>query len=87
MKLADGRRLRHTVPAMDLMNQRFLLASCFWGAIASGYMVYGWRQQAAIPFVGGAVMMAASCFLPALLMSLVCLAAMFGVYWLLKQGY
>ena len=69
------------------MNQRFLLASCFWGAIASGYLIYGWRQRATIPFVGGALMMAASCLLPALLMSLACSALMFVVYWLLKQGY
>jgi len=72
---------------MDLLSQKFLWASCLWSAIASGYLVYGWRQKAAIPFVGGAVMMTASCFLPALWMSLACLATMVMVYWLLKQGY
>ena len=72
---------------MDLMNQKFLWASMVWGAIASGYLIYGWRQRAAIPFVGGSIMAVASCFLPALTMSLVCLAAMAAVYWLSKQGY
>lgn len=72
---------------MDLMNQRFLWASMFWGAIASGYLIYGWRQRAAIPFLGGGVMMTVSCFLPALPMSLICLTTMAAVYWLLKQGY
>ena len=32
-------------------------------------------------------MTAASYFLPALPMTLACLALMFAVYWLLKQGY
>jgi hypothetical protein len=73
--------------AMDLMIQKFLWASCIWGAIASGYLIYGWRQKAAIPFVGGAVMMTVSCFLPALPMSLICIATMAVVYWLMKQGY
>ena len=72
---------------MDLLNQKFLWASMIWGAIASGYLIYGWRQRAAIPFVGGAIMATASCFMPALPMSLVCLAAMAAVYWLVKQGY
>jgi len=59
-----------------------------WGAMAGGYLIYGWRQRAAIPFLGGAVMTAASFLISsALLMSLACIALMFAVYWLLKQGY
>jgi hypothetical protein len=72
---------------VDLLNEHYLWASCIWSAIASGYIIYGWRQRAAIPFVGGAGMMVVSCFLPALPMSLACIALMFAVYWLLKQGY
>ena len=72
---------------MDLMNEKFLWASMIWGAFASGYLIYGWRQKAAIPFVGGAIMMTASCFLAALPMSLVCLVAKVAVYWLVKHGY
>jgi hypothetical protein len=87
MKLASNAKPGHTVAAMDLLSQKFLWASMFWSAIASGYLLYGWRQKAAIPFVGGAVMMAVSFFLPALPMSLICLATMAIVYWLLKQGY
>ena len=67
-------------------NQNFLLANCFWGAVASGYMIYGWRQRSLIPFLGGFAMMAVSCFAPALTMSVVSIAIMFGVWWLLKQG-
>jgi len=58
-----------------------------WGAVASGYVIYGWRQKSAIPLAGGALMTAASFFLPALWMSLACIAIMYAVWWLLKQGY
>jgi hypothetical protein len=59
----------------------------FWGAIAGGYLVYGYKQRAAIPFLGGAAMTAASFVLPALVMSLVCIAVMVGVWWLVRNGY
>ena len=73
---------------MDLLNEHYLWASCIWSAIASGYLIYGWRQRATIPFVGGVAMTAAYFFISsALLMSLACIALMFAVYWLLKQGY
>jgi len=71
----------------SLLDQHFLWASLIWGAIASGYIVYGYRQRAVIPFLGGAAMTAASFFLPALIMSLVCLAIIAAVWWLLRNGY
>jgi hypothetical protein len=72
---------------VDLLNKHYLWASCIWSAIASGYIIYGWRQRAAIPFVGGAAMTAASFLIgSALLMSLACIALMFAVHWLVKQG-
>jgi hypothetical protein len=70
------------------LDEHYIWASCIWGAVASGYLIYGWRQRATIPFLGGVVMTAASFFITsALLMSLACIALMFAVYWLLKQGY
>jgi hypothetical protein len=70
------------------VDQNFLWASCIWGAIASGYMIYGWRQKAMIPFIGGLVMTAMSFVGPdALVMSIVCLVAMLAVWWLMRQGY
>lgn len=72
---------------MDLLNQNFLLANCFWGAVASGYMVYGWRQRSLIPFLGSMAMMAVSFFTPALTMSVACIAIMAAVWWLKRQGY
>ena len=73
---------------MDLLNEHYLWASCIWSAVASGYFIYGWRQRATIPFVGSVVMTAASFFIvSALWMSLACIATMYAVWWLLKQGY
>jgi hypothetical protein len=67
------------------MDEHFLLASVWWGGIASGYWVYGWKQKSWIPLAGGAAMMAASCFMPALTMSLVSILIMVGVWWLMKR--
>jgi len=69
------------------INQNFLLANCLWGAVACGYMIYGWKQRALIPFLGGFAMLAVSCFCPALTMSAISIAIMVAVWWLCKQGY
>lgn len=69
------------------LNEHFLWASLIWGAVAGGYFVYGWRQRSAIPLAAGAAMTAVSFFLPALWMTLVCIAIIFATWWLLKQGY
>lgn len=69
------------------ISASFIWASVLWGAISSGYVIYGWKQRSMIPFIGGLVMSAACFFPSALVMSLLCIAAMFGVWWFLKQGY
>jgi hypothetical protein len=69
------------------LNQSFLLANCLWSAVASGYLIYGWRQKTAVPLLGGVAMMALSWFTPALTMSVACIAIMFAVWWLKRQGY
>lgn len=73
---------------MDLMklDSNQLWAGVLWGGIGGGYLLYGWRQKAPIPFVGG-VVMSLACFLPALPMTLLSIATMVAVYWLVKQGY
>ena len=71
----------------DLTNASFLWASLIWSGIASGYLLYGWRQKAYVPLATGAVMTAVSWLLPAFWMSLVCIAAMAAAWWLHKQGY
>jgi hypothetical protein len=71
---------------MGAWSQSYLWASMFWGAIGSGYLIYGWKQRSMIPFIGGLIMSAA-CFIPALPMTLACVIVMFAVWWLLRQGY
>ena len=76
------------ISLLSHVDQNFLWASCIWGAIASGYMIYGWKQKAMIPFIGGLVMTAMSFVGPdALVMSIVCVVAMLAVWWMMKQGY
>ena len=75
------------INALGSLNQNALWASCLWGAVAGGYCLYGMKQKSLIPFLGGVAMTAASFLLGALVMSLACIALMFAVYWLLKQGY
>jgi hypothetical protein len=72
---------------MDAWSESFLWASMLWGGIAGGYWVYGWKQKSWIPLAGGAAMMGSSFLLPALPMSLVSIAIMFAVWWMMKQGY
>ena len=79
-------QIMDAISQLGKFDQNFLLANCLWGAVASGYMIYGWRQRTLIPFLGGFAMLAVSCFAPALTMSVVSIAIMFAVWWLLKQG-
>ena len=77
-------------PLLDLLkqvNQNALWASCVWGAIAGGYWVYGWKQRALIPCLGGFAMTAACFMSNALWMSLASIAIMFAVWWLMKRDY
>jgi hypothetical protein len=72
---------------MNLLDAKFLVASLIWGSIGFGYCIYGKRQQSWVPMVGGVLMIAASYLVgSALLMSLICVAIMALVYFLLKYG-
>jgi hypothetical protein len=72
---------------MNLLDAKFLVASLIWGSIGFGYCIYGKRQQSWVPMVGGALMIAASYLVgSALLMSLICVAIMALVHFLLKYG-
>ena len=80
-----SRGLLRQINAVDFSNSANLWASVIWGGIGGGYLIYGWRQKESWPLAGGVVMTLA-CFLPALPMTLVSIAAMVAVYWLLKHG-
>jgi hypothetical protein len=65
-----------------------LFASLIWGSIGVGYCIYGKRQSSWAPMIGGVLMIAVSYLSSsALVMSLVCLAIMAVVYFLLRRGY
>ncbi|HZR20492.1 MAG TPA: amino acid transport protein [Verrucomicrobiae bacterium] len=71
-----------------MFNANFLFASLVWGSVGFGYFIYGKKQSSWPPMIGGIIMMAFSYFIgSALLMSLISLALMALVYFLLKQGY
>lgn len=68
------------------INQHYIWASFLWGTIASGYLIYGWKQKSVFPFVGSIVMLVASIFVfSALEMSLICIAIMAAIWWLTKN--
>ena len=85
--MASRAKLRQ-INGVDLLNldSNQLWASVLWGGIGGGYIIYGWRQKSGMPLIGG-VVMSLACFLPALPMTLVSIATMAAVYWLMKQGY
>lgn len=72
---------------MDMLHldSNQLWASVLWGGIGGGYLIYGWRQKASVPLIGG-VVMSLACFLPALPMTVVSLATMVAVYKLAQRG-
>ena len=72
---------------MNIFDPTFLFASLVWGSMGVAYCVYGKKQQEIPPLVGGVVMIVAAYFVSsALLMSLICIAAMVSVYLLMRRG-
>ncbi len=69
------------------LNTTFLFVSLVWGSVGLGYFIYGKRQQAWEPMIGGVLMMAASYFIGSVwLLSLVCLGLIGLVHLLLRRG-
>ena len=70
------------------LNEHYIWASFLWGTIAGGYLIYGWKQKAAIPLLGGVAMTIITFLIfSALWLSLASIIIMFAVWWLAKQGY
>jgi hypothetical protein len=73
---------------MNLGSSSFLFASLLWGSIGMGFAIYGKKQRATGPLVGGVALVAISYFISsALVMSLVGAALVAGIVWYQRQGY
>ncbi len=64
-------------------NSSYLFAALIWGSIGLGLAIYGKRQKAIVPLLGGIVLMGISYLVSsALYMSLLGAALVAGILWL-----
>ena len=78
---------KNGIKAENILDEHFMFASMFWGAVAGGYLLYARKQREIPPFLGGVAMMAVSFMVASWFwMSLICLALMFGIYFQMKRG-
>jgi predicted phage tail protein len=71
-----------------MFSSNTLFASLIWGSVGMAYFIYGKKQSAWVPMVGGVLMIAVSYFVSsALIMSLICGVIIAAIYLLLKSGY
>ncbi|MEI7532980.1 MAG: hypothetical protein WCK57_01320 [Verrucomicrobiae bacterium] len=72
----------------SLLDEHFIFASMFWGAVAGGYLLYARKQREVTPLIGGIAMMAVSFMVTSWFwMSLASIAIMIAVWRLCRQGY
>ena len=79
---------KNGVKTDSLLDEHFIFASMFWGAVAGGYLLYARKQREIIPLVGGVAMMAVSFMVTSWFwMSLASIAIMVAVWQLCRRGY
>lgn len=74
---------------MDVLNLNtsFLFASLVWGSVGCGYFIYGKKQSAMWPMIGGIAMIAFSYIITSwALMSALCILVAVAVYQLHRLG-
>ncbi len=70
-----------------MFSSSSLFASLIWGSVGLAYFIYGKKQSAWSPMLGGISILAISYLVSsALLMSLACLGVMIAVYLILRRG-
>ena len=68
------------------LTTHFLFASLIWGSIGLGYFIYGKKQVAIPPLVGGLLMIGCSYFIgSAFWMSVACVGVLIAIHLLLKM--
>ncbi len=78
---------KNGIKTEDLLDEHFMFASMFWGAVSGGYLLYARKQREITPLIGGVAIMAVSFMVTSWFwMSLICIALMFGVYYQMKRG-
>ena len=66
-------------------NAGYLFAALIWGSIGTGFAIYGKKQKATAPLLGGLLLIAITYLITsALYMSLVGVALVAGIWWLGK---
>jgi hypothetical protein len=70
-----------------MFNTNTLFASLIWGSVGVAYFIYGKKQSALVPMVGGVVIVGVSYLASPLAMSLICALIIAAIYLLLKLGY
>lgn len=70
----------------NLGDPNGLVASFLWGAVGTGFAVYGWKQKEMRPLFGGIALVAGSYFFAdsALIMSAVSIVIIVAIFWLKK---
>ena len=72
----------------NLFDTSFLFASLLWGSVGMGYFIYGKKQSAMMPMIGGVVICAVSYVVSSwLLMTLLSIGIIVAIHWLIKRGY
>lgn len=68
-------------------NTNSIIASIIWGAIGTGFAIFGWKQKEMITLFGGIALVAGSYFFAtsAVWMSLFSIAALAAIFWLKKH--
>ena len=72
---------------MNIGSSGFIIASLIWGSIGMGFAIYGKKQRATAPLLGGVLLMGVSYLISsALVMSLVGMALVAGIVWYQRRG-
>ena len=73
--------------SMNIGSSGFIIASLIWGSIGMGFAIYGKKQRATAPLLGGVLLMGVSYLISsALVMSLVGMALVAGIVWYQRRG-
>jgi len=74
---------------LDNVSTGALFAGLWWGALGSGFALYGWKQKSMLPLGAGLVMLAVSYLFwnSTLYMTLASVLILAVFFWLKKQGY